>query len=322
MQTSLATQPLRAAAWVLNLACAVMALAASAAAFAQSTDFRFKSSIDGKELVANISRPVGAPTPTPFLVVTNSSGCGDDPYLTEIASLAANRSFAVVSLNSCAPRRVRSTFTDASALPFKTQFVDVVDLVNALQAVPDLDTKRWGLIGHSRGGRIAFSLSHEKRWDYIVGEFPNLKALYPVVAVAMAPLCVVPREPKLVVKRLHVIAAEKDDIPAKPCKALAELRASQNPDAKVTSEIIPGVNHHFSTDRGVYVPGAYNFKESCFPLYEINRDFEGNEANGVELTDAELFRRCIGRGHWVEGNLALWGAMQMKAIDVVDEAFR
>lgn len=39
-------------------------------------------------------------SPAPFLLVTNSSACGDDVNLGDIPRLAAGRPFAVVTLNS------------------------------------------------------------------------------------------------------------------------------------------------------------------------------------------------------------------------------
>lgn len=217
--------------------------------------------------------------------------------------------FAVLSVDSFAPRGVKSTAENQSLVPFAADVADAFAALKLLATHPRIDAGRIAIMGFSRGGITAWRVAVERL--IAAQKLPGglrFAAHIPVYSGG----CV--GEYRLIAKpgvfgkapMLWLHGDNDDYTPIGPCQDYAGRIAKAG--TPVEFVVVSGARHKFDDDdtRRLRIHGAQTGLEGCpveidiatFAAYDR---FTGERIQG-ENYQAVLKKSCRGLGATVEGN--------------------
>jgi len=190
--------------------------------------------MDSVTIRASLSMPAGAKGQVPAVVIKHGSGGVSDGREGEWARRLNEIGIAALVVDTFGSRGT-SQLSD---------WADVADALNGLKALaadPRIDPKRIGIIGFSRGGRVALCTALETVRKSVVDD-----SLMFALHIPLYPGCNTHYVGKVTGAPLSLHLAEKDDwCPAGPCEDYARWFEAQGAPTTVT--VYQGVYHGFDT---------------------------------------------------------------------------
>jgi dienelactone hydrolase len=228
------------ATWLLAVLLATAGCSATAVRFPNATPAA------PLEIPATLVMPGGA---GPFPAVVLLHGChGVLPVTRRWARWFRDRGYAALVVDSWTPRRIDELCTERLPDIANTErFDDAVGALRFLQARPDIDRARIGVIGWSNGGVFALAVvngpSHERaRARGVAVPPPGFRA-----AVAVYPGGCFSLIQEQVIRPLLILMGEADDwVEPDACQAMVEAMRARGADASIV--MYPGVGHYFDDE--------------------------------------------------------------------------
>lgn len=295
--------------------------AATALALPQGgTPMTFKSNVEGggNLLIPGVLyEPAGATRGA--VVIVNGSYGWSNSREGHYARSMSSAGFAVLVIDTYAPRGVTNTGTDTSAVSMFDQLGDAYAARRALIEAgyrPD----RIAIMGAGRGGAIALMAA-----DRAFGPPEGDRSF--ALAMAVTPSCLLrPRAPKPLAV-VFVGLAEKDSLNGvQACQEIvAEFAAA---GGKVASKVYPGTASGFDGEpiitRMVRDPRVENL-QTCKVVVEPDgrSTFEGKSFSKAEFSAlvAQMRRSCVVRGAFGYTNLTQKANVTLDLIDFLDANF-
>lgn len=195
-------------------------------------------------LSGDFSRPNG---PGPFPAVVLLHGCGGPrPNASLWRRFFHDRGYAVLAVNSFAPRGVDEICTKTGVVTWKMRAADAFGALEHLARQPVIQPDAILVMGFSHGGGISLDVTSSFRLDARLASLPRFRA-----AIALYPPCGQPqrKDSRRMAPTFIGIGADDDWTPAEECKALAANH--QGPDA-LDLRVYPNAAHSFDNlDRPV-----------------------------------------------------------------------
>lgn len=182
----------------------------------------------GVELKGRLYLPGGS-APHPAVIITPGLG-GVSPAMVRHAQALANAGIAAFLIDPFTSRGVKSTVADQTQLSFATSTYDVLAAAKHLATLVEIDAKRIGALGYSRGGTAVLQAAITPLVQSVLGEGRRLTA----IAVGW-PWCGLQFEKPVTAPtavRFLVAAADNWVSPIK-CQAYAAAMASTNPNVSI-----------------------------------------------------------------------------------------
>lgn len=242
------------------------------------------------ELPVVLHLPSGS-GPFPVVVVSNSSSGASDQTLARAPRPFLARSIGVAIVDSFSPRGIRDTVADQAQLSSWAMVSDVLAVAEALRRDGRVAGDRLAVMGHSKGGVVAYTLAFHAAGRLLDHGRRPLNAFLP-----LAPSCHIRFEPPTVRGPVSVVLAEKDDwVPPAACLRVFEEVRARDPDVRVT--VIPGATHSWSTGgRLVHLPEAYTTRSCPEPVTMLEGGDRFRMPDGRVLDVAGMMRHCEARG--------------------------
>ena len=216
--------------------------------------------IDGKLFL-----PSGAERPVPAVVVVPGS-LGVAPSHIAHAETLCGLGIATCILDSFGARQVTSTVADQTQFSFAASAYDVLAAFELLASHPDIDRRRIGAQGHSRGGSAVLTAANRCFATAVVGEGEGLAgvlAAYPWSGQQFL-------DPSVGNTEVRVLMGDRDEW-CLPAHVQAHCHAITLTGGAATMRLVGGAQHSF--DRGtavVDVPEAAI--APCAPLVYLAED--------------------------------------------------
>ncbi len=256
-----------------------------------------------EKIVGFLYLPPGASAAAkvPAMVVVHGSGGASDAREGDWARVLVAAGIAALVTDSFTPRGVASTADDQSRVTTPQMTRDAFGALAFLATMPEIDAKRVGVMGMSKGGSVTLSAADAR--EQRAGAFAAYVPLYPGCGIQW-------RNPRIKGPMLMLIGADDDYTGVKTCAEYIErIRAA---GGKVELKVYPGAHHGFDGDtrefRPIALPRAQNGRE-C--LTYIEDDLSGTTRAGtrVDFRDTKEFvatlrRECMRHGATFGSNIA------------------
>ena len=195
--------------------------------------------IDGK-----LFRPPGAPVsqPAPVVIIVPGSLGVSASHLAHAETLTGI-GIAVLVLDPFGARGVHSTVANQTQYAFAASAYDVLAAWKVLSARPDIDARRIGAQGHSRGGSAVLSAATRRFADPAVGPGKGLKAVlaaYPWSGHQFL-------DPAVGSTEIRILMGDRDEW-CSPMQVQGHVQAIKLSGGKATLRLFGGAAHSF--DRG------------------------------------------------------------------------
>ncbi|MCB1684853.1 MAG: prolyl oligopeptidase family serine peptidase [Pseudomonadales bacterium] len=199
-------------------------------------------SVDGKLFIASgSSRKV----PGPLVIIAPGSLGVADSHLAHAESLL-NAGISAFVLDSFGERSVTSTVADQTQFSFAASAYDVLAAWQHLAAMPEIDARRIGAQGHSRGGSAVLTAANRRFADAVTGAGRGLCAV-----LAAYPWCGHQfLDAGVGGTRVHVLMGDADQW-CSAMQAQAHVHAIRIAGGAATMRLVGGAQHSF--DRGTAV---------------------------------------------------------------------
>jgi len=217
---------------------------------------------------------------------------------------------AVFSLDTFAPRGVKSTAEDQTLVPFAADMNDVFSALKLLATHPRIDAKRIALMGFSRGGTATWRAAAERviGWQKLPDGL-RFAAFVPVYAGGCAGLLRFAPNPGVFGKApmLWIHGDADDYTPIGPCRDYADAIGKTGTPVEFVA--IKGAGHKFDSDdtRKIRAADAVTTKPDCPYEFDVDTFAVMNRKSGQRVQQnaiAAAFKECGGRGASVQGNKA------------------
>lgn len=228
---------------VLTLCCALAATSASAASLQRvtfdSATQRLASGglIAGDRIEGHLAKPPGA---GPFPAVIGLHGCAGMHEMTrqKFTDGLIARGYAVLLVESHAPRGIEHACTSAAFATFLTRRPDAYGALVFLSRLPFVDPERIAVVGFSAGARVSLSVAEPNAFDQFLPagklRLRAAAAFYPPCKEAMA---------RPAIPTLILIGALDDWTPAAACSDKITRWGNEGPPVELV--VYPGTHHGF-----------------------------------------------------------------------------
>lgn len=153
---------------------------------------------------------------------------------------------AAFVLDPFGARGVVSTVANQTQFSFAASAHDVLAAVKTLAARPEIDARRIGLQGHSRGGSAVLSAAMRPLRARVLGAEPGIRAV-----LAAYPWCGHQfLDPDVNGAEVRVLIGERDDW-VSPQQAQGYVQAMRLRGARASIRIFPGAAHSFDRDEPI-----------------------------------------------------------------------
>jgi dienelactone hydrolase len=280
----------------------------------------FKSTVEGggNLLIPSVLYKPAGPARGAVVIVNGSYGWSNNRE-GHYARSMSSAGFAVLVIDTYAPRGVTNTGTDTSAV---SMFDQLGDAYAARRALIDAGHRpdRIAIMGAGRGGAIALMAA-----DRAFGPPEGDRSF--ALAMAVTPSCLLrPRAPKPLAS-VFIGLAEKDSLNGvQGCQEMAAEFAAAG--GKVASKVYPGTASGFDGEpilnRMVRDPRIENLM-TCKVVVEPDgrSTFESKSFAKAEFSAlvAQMRRSCVGRGAFGYTNLTQKANVTLDLIDFLDSNF-
>ena len=229
----------------------------------------------------------------PAVIIGPGSG-GFQQWMQDLVARRLNEvGIATLVLDSFSGRGVTETATNQSSVPMAASVMDGFSALKALAQRPEIDARKIGVTGFSRGGTMAM-LTSEKRLNDSV----DLKGLQFAAHLPFYPACSTTFENPLPTNALiWFLMGEKDDYtPAAQCFPYIErLRIA---GANVDSKVYPGAYHGWVSDarQVTYLPRIQVFSKCDARIDDTGLIRElasgATSADGWSALVAKVWKAC------------------------------
>jgi dienelactone hydrolase len=177
--------------------------------------------------------------PHPAVIITPGSG-GVSPPMVRHAQALADAGIAAFLIDPFTSRGVTSTVADQTQLSFATSTYDVLAAAKQLATLVEIDAKRIGALGYSRGGTAVLQAAISPLAQSVLGEGRRLTAI-----AAGWPWCGLQFEkPATAPTAVRFLVAASDNwVSPIQCQAYAGAMASTNPNVSI--RLFKGAFHGF-----------------------------------------------------------------------------
>ena len=193
--------------------------------------------IDGKLFL-----PDGAKRPLPAVIVLPGS-LGIAPSHLKHAETLCGLGFAACVLDSFGARAVTSTVANQAQFSFAASAYDALAAYRVLSERPELDGKRIGLQGHSRGGSAALTAATRCFADAVVGPrrgFAGVLAAYPWSGQQFL-------DPGVGRTEVRILMGDADEW-CSPAQVQSHCRAIRLAGGAAAMRLVGGAQHSFDRD--------------------------------------------------------------------------
>jgi dienelactone hydrolase len=234
--------------------------------------------------------------------------------------------YAMLALNTFAPRGVRSTVEDQTAVPLAADVADVYAALRLMASHPRVDPERIVLIGTSRGGAATWRAALQRVVEAL-GQPARYAAFVPLYSGGCAgSLRVVVRPGVFGPAPMLWLHGDADDYTAiGPCRDFAAaIAAAGTPATFVT---LPGAHHKFDGDseRRIALRRAQSIRPECPLEFDLQTLAHRDRRSGETLSPAamrDLHRsECATLGASVQGNHATRDVAAAKIADFLRGVF-
>ena len=272
--------------------------------------FRGNTQNETTNIVGNLFLPLGDDKEKiPAIVLMHGSGGIYSAMLDFWPKLFNAQAYAVLAVDSFAPRGVKNTADDQSQVPFAADVADAFAALKLLASHPRIDAKRIAIMGFSRGGITTWRTAVER--IIAAQKLPNglrFAAHVPFYAGGCVGIFRLIAKPGVFSKSpmLWVHGDADDYTPIGPCQGYASKIGKAGTSVEFT--VIEGAHHKFDSDDRIrhYLPGAQKTMEGC-PI-EVDIDtlaaydrFTGQGLAGEAYHKAQK-NSCSAHGASIEGN--------------------
>ncbi len=240
----------------------------------------------------------------PAMILLHGSG-GPGAKGARYARILNEMGIATLRLDSFTGRGVSSTTGRQSLVTEAMMTTDAIRALAFLAAHPDIDPKRVGIMGWSKGGGIALLTALEEVNSRVMEKTPMRETIRFAAHLAFYPPCFVDVSAHQPTGApIAILIGEKDRwTPPKPCAAFArQFRAN---GAAVSLEIYAEAEHDFDSSKPLTeYPNGYNYAGCRFALAKDGQ--LRDRSSGLPLTSAEDFQNavsaCATKGAWAGRN--------------------
>jgi dienelactone hydrolase len=201
--------------------------------------------------------PAGSPEPVPAMVIMHGSG-GILPGREGAWAARLNEmGVATFVVDSFTPRGFSATGDDQSRLPLAASVADAVTALNLLATHPNIDPKRIGIMGFSKGGQLALYTALEP-FRRAVAKGDLRFALH----IAFYSSCSIPYLAKQTTRApiVFLLGQEDDFTPSDHCRRYAAFFEKQG--SPVTFRVFSEAHHGFDLPTPLrFLPRAPTAKE-------------------------------------------------------------
>ena len=190
--------------------------------------------VDGKLFL-----PPGARGPVPAVIIVPGS-VGIAPSHLRHAETLTDLGIAAFVLDPFGPRNVISTVANQTQFSFAASAYDVAAAMKVLAARPEIDSRRIGLQGHSRGGSAVLTAVMRKFCDAIHGPSLSVRAVlaaYPWSGHQFL-------DPDVGATEVRAIVGDQDDW-VSPQQVQGHIQAIRLRGGTATIRIMAGAAHSF-----------------------------------------------------------------------------
>jgi dienelactone hydrolase len=195
--------------------------------------------IDGQLFLPRGAK-AGAKLPL-VMIVPGSLGVAPS-HVTHAETLNAE-GFATFVLDPFGPRGVTSTVSNQTQYSWAASAYDVLAAWRTLSALPEIDARRIGAQGHSRGGGAILTAATRAFADPILGKGKGLAAVLPAYPWSGHQFL----DPSVGATRVHVLMGDRDEW-CSPMQVQGHLQAIRLSGGNATMRLFGGAHHSF--DRG------------------------------------------------------------------------
>ena len=197
-------------------------------------------------------------------------------------------------------RGVKETATDQSRLSPAADAAGALAALRLLATHPQIDPKRIGVIGFSRGGSAAINTALEPMRLAVIDNDLRFAA-----HIAFYPGCAVPYvSARLDGSPILMLLGGKDDYtPASNCLAYADQLRARGASVRVV--VYPGANHAFDSDAPPHFSPRPTTLHDCHGEIDLDAGAFTAEASGQTLSGAAAaaaLKQCAERGVTVGGD--------------------
>jgi dienelactone hydrolase len=234
---------------------------------------------------------------------------------------------AVLSLDTFAPRGVKSTAEDQTLVPFSADIVDVFAALKLLASHPRIDPKRIALMGFSRGGTATWRAAAERviAWQKLPDGL-RFAAHIPVYAGGCSGTLRFAVRPGVYGKApmLWLHGDADDYTPIAGCREYADAIAKAGTPVEFVA--IKGAAHKFDLDdtRLIKVADAVTTSPDCPYEFDIENLVFLDRSNGQRVPAADVpaaLKKCLSRGASVQGNAAARDTAAKAAVSFLRKVF-
>lgn len=202
-------------------------------------------------ITATLYLPTTGTPPFKTIVAAHGSG-GVGPNEELFKTYALEAGFAYVVVDSFVDRGVSSTATNQASVSYSSQVADALYTLKLLATESQIDIKKVGIFGLSRGGMVAHFAAHKPLMDAVVGpelSFAGHFSLTPACNARLDKWVVKPGAP------VFIALGEKDDYtPPSSCQPLIDRLKDAGADLQI--KVYPDAFHAFAhlAGRVFYAP--------------------------------------------------------------------
>lgn len=209
------------------------------------------TTVDGKLFLA---AGVTSAKPGPLVIVAPGSLGVAESHLKHAETLV-DAGISAFVLDSFGERSVTSTVADQTQFSFAASAYDVLATWKHLAALPEIDARRIGAQGHSRGGSAVLMAASRRFADAVIGtgnELCGVLAAYPWCGHQFL-------DPGVGSSKVHVLMGDADEW-CSAMQAQAQCQAIRLSGGTASMRLIGGAHHSF--DRGTTITDVPDAKVS------------------------------------------------------------
>jgi len=265
--------------------------------------------VDGK-----LFAPPGARGPLPVVIIVPGSLGIAATHLRHAGTLMT-LGIAAFVLDPFGPRHVTSTVANQTQYSFAASAFDVAATVRVLASRPEIDPRRIGLQGHSRGGSAVLSAVSRRFCEAVHDRALCVRAVlaaYPWSGHQFL-------DPDVGATEVHAIVGDQDDW-VSPQQVQGHVQAIRLRGARASVRIVAGAEHSFDRDEPLQrfedaaaspaAPTAYLADDGAF-IHPVTGEAD------PKLVDRDLAVYALKAGYGVRG--ATLGSQGEQAVLFRDE---
>jgi dienelactone hydrolase len=286
----------------------------------------FKGGAPAADIVGHLFLPKGSDKVPAVILMHGSSGIYS--AMTDYWPKQFNTAgIAVFSLDTFAPRGVKSAAEDQSQVPYTADIADVFAALKLLATHPRIDPKRIAIMGFSRGGIATWRAGAER----IIAsqKLPDglrFAAHIPVYSFGCNGVFRFVVKPGVFGKApmLWIHGDADDYTPIGPCQEYADKIGKAG--TPVEFVVLKGARHKFDADglKRTHIAGAQRTNDGCPLEIDIETFATYDKTNGQRLQGEALQamqKKCTARGASVESSTAAREQAAKAAVAFLRQAF-